>query len=51
MIDQNKLMAAQSKWVIAQFLGDYVMWQQAIQQMKDACGMPLYKKDSNGVNK
>lgn len=51
MIDQNKLMAAQSKWVIAQFLGDMKMYGEAIQQMKDACGMPLYKKNGNGVKK
>lgn len=43
-INHNKLKAAQSKAVIARFLGDAYMWMQAVKQMKEACNYPLYRR-------
>ncbi|HFW4208327.1 TPA: host cell division inhibitory peptide Kil [Salmonella enterica subsp. enterica serovar Reading] len=43
-INHNKLKAAQSKAVIARFLGDACMWMQAVKQMKEACNYPLYRR-------
>lgn len=42
MINHNALRAAQNKAVIARFIGDGEMWQQANEEMKVACGYPLY---------
>jgi hypothetical protein len=43
-INHNKLKAAQSKAVIARFLGDGRMWKQAHESMKSAINMPWYRK-------
>lgn len=44
MIDQLALRAAQNKAIIARFIGDGEMWTQANEQMKAACGYPLYRR-------
>lgn len=44
MVNKKELMAAQNKAVIARFIGDGEMWQQANEQMKAACGYPLYRR-------
>ena len=44
MINHNALRAAQNKAVIARFIGDGEMWQQANEEMKVACGYPLYRR-------
>lgn len=43
MINHNALRAAQTKAVIARFIGDSEMWQQACEQAQVACGYPLRK--------
>lgn len=43
-INHQKLMAAQSKAVIARFLGDGRMWKQANDAMKSAINLPWYRK-------
>lgn len=43
-INQNKLKAAQSKAVIARFLGDGRMWLQANEEMKSAINHPWYRR-------
>ena len=43
-INHNKLKAAQSKAVIARFLGDGRMWKQANEEMKSAINLPWYRK-------
>ncbi|ELY2556072.1 host cell division inhibitory peptide Kil [Cronobacter sakazakii] len=43
-VNHQALMAAQSKAVIARFLGDAGMWLQANQQMKQAVSMPWYRR-------
>jgi len=47
MINQNALRAAQTKAVIARFIGDGEMWQQAREQAQAACGYPLHKVSKN----
>lgn len=44
MINHNMLRAAQSKAVIARYLGDPVMWISAYNDMKAAIGFPWYRK-------
>lgn len=44
MINHMELRAAQNKAVIARFIGDGEMWLQANEQMKAACGYPLYRR-------
>lgn len=44
MINHLALRAAQNKAVIARFIGDGEMWLQANDQMKAACGYPLYRR-------
>lgn len=44
MINHDALRAAQNKAVIARFIGDDEMWLQANEQMKAACGYPLYRR-------
>lgn len=44
MIDQLALRAAQNKAIIARFIGDGEMWIKANEQMKVACGYPLYRR-------
>ncbi|EKE1133946.1 host cell division inhibitory peptide Kil [Salmonella enterica] len=39
-----ELIAAQSKAVIARFLGDGHMWKQATEEMKSAINFPWYRK-------
>ncbi len=43
-IDHNKLKAAQSKAVIARYLGDGRMWLQASEEMKSAINHPWYRR-------
>lgn len=43
-VNHSALRAAQSKAVIARFLGDAGMWLQANQQMKQAVSMPWYRR-------
>ncbi|EEP7954346.1 host cell division inhibitory peptide Kil [Salmonella enterica] len=43
-INHQKLIAAQSKAVIACFLGDGHMWKQATEEMKSAINFPWYRK-------
>lgn len=43
-INHNKLKAAQSKAVIARFLGDGRMWKQANDAIKSAINLPWYRK-------
>lgn len=43
-INHGALKAAQSKAVIARYLGNAQMWLQANEQMKSAVGMPWYRK-------
>lgn len=43
-MNQISLRAAQNKAVIARFIGDGEMWLQANEQMKAACGYPLYRR-------
>lgn len=43
-INHNKLKAAQSKAVIARYLGDGRMWKQANDAMKSAINLPWYRK-------
>lgn len=43
-MNQLSLRAAQNKAVIARFIGDGEMWLQANEQMKAACGYPLYRR-------
>lgn len=43
-INHNKLKAAQSKAVIARFLGDGRMWKEAHEAMKTAINHPWYRK-------
>ncbi|EBK2630099.1 host cell division inhibitory peptide Kil [Salmonella enterica subsp. enterica serovar Montevideo] len=43
-INHQKLIAAQSKAVIARFLGDARMWKQANEEMKSAINLPWYRK-------
>lgn len=45
MINHMDLRAAKNKAVIAIFIGDGEMWLQANEQMKTACGYPLYRRD------
>ena len=44
MINHNMLRAAQSKAVIARYLGDLVMWMSAYNDMKTAIGFPWHRK-------
>lgn len=44
MINHAALRSAQNKAVIARFIGDGEMWLQANEQMKAACGYPLYRR-------
>ncbi|MBJ9866302.1 host cell division inhibitory peptide Kil [Citrobacter amalonaticus] len=44
-INHNKLKAAQSKAVIARFLGDGRMWKQANDAMKSAINLPWYRRN------
>lgn len=44
MVNHIALRAAQNKAVIAKFIGDGDMWLQANEQMKVACGYPLYRR-------
>ncbi len=39
-VDLNKVRAAQNKIVIARFLGDDLMWSQAVQEYHQATGAP-----------
>jgi hypothetical protein len=43
-INHNKLKAAQSKAVIARYLGDSRMWAQANAEMKLAINLPWYRR-------
>ena len=43
-INHNKLKAAQSKAVIARYLGDGRMWAQANAEMKSAINLPWYRR-------
>ena len=43
-VNHAALQAAQSKAVIARFLGNAVMWLQANEQMKSAMNMPWYRR-------
>lgn len=43
-INHNKLKAAQSKAVIARYLGDGRMWKQANEAMRSAINLPWYRK-------
>ncbi|EDZ8231739.1 host cell division inhibitory peptide Kil [Salmonella enterica] len=43
-INHQKLIAAQSKAVIARFLGGGHMWKQATEEMKSAINFPWYRK-------
>lgn len=43
-INHNKLKAAQSKAVIARYLGDSQMWQQASEEMKSAINHPWFRR-------
>lgn len=43
MANKKELRAAQNKAVIARFIGDGKMWIEANEQMKKACGHPLYR--------
>lgn len=49
MINHRALRAAQNKSVIARFIGDGRMWIQANEQMKGACGYPLYRRSKGGM--
>ena len=49
MINHLALRAAQNKAVIARFIGDGEMWQQANKAMKKACGYPLYRRNKGGI--
>ncbi|MGP6135242.1 host cell division inhibitory peptide Kil [Enterobacter chuandaensis] len=44
VINHSALKAAQSKAVIARYLGDEVMFKQANIQMREAFGLPLYRR-------
>ncbi|MEH5066393.1 host cell division inhibitory peptide Kil [Enterobacter hormaechei] len=44
VINHSLLKAAQSKAVIARYLGDGRMWQEAHEDMKTAINMPWYRK-------
>ncbi|NIG74989.1 host cell division inhibitory peptide Kil [Klebsiella sp. Ap-873] len=44
IINHHKLKAAQSKAVIARYLGDSQMWQQACEAMKSAINHPWYRR-------
>ena len=50
-VNHQALMAAQSKAVIARFLGDAGMWLQANQQMKQAVSMPWYRRPGKLFNR
>jgi hypothetical protein len=43
-VNHSALKAAQSKAVIARFLGDGRMWQEAHEAIKTAINMPWYRK-------
>lgn len=43
MINHLALREAQNKAAIARFIGDGKMWLEANEQMKKACGHPLYR--------
>ncbi|RAP72971.1 host cell division inhibitory peptide Kil [Candidatus Erwinia dacicola] len=43
-VNHSALKAAQSKAVIARYLGDGRMWQEAHEAMKTAINMPWYRK-------
>lgn len=43
MINQLALRAAQNKLIIAKFLGDGEMWNEAMNAARDACGVPYGK--------
>ncbi|MCD0236438.1 host cell division inhibitory peptide Kil [Enterobacter kobei] len=44
VINQSLLKAAQSKAVIARYLGDGRMWKEAHEAMKSAINLPWYRK-------
>lgn len=44
VINHSLLKAAQSKAVIARYLGDGRMWKEAHEAMKNAINMPWYRK-------
>ncbi|MDR7940117.1 host cell division inhibitory peptide Kil [Enterobacter soli] len=46
VINHSALKAAQSKAVIARYLGDGRMWQQAHEAIKTAINMPWYRRQA-----
>jgi len=48
MINHYALRRAQSKAAIAAFIGDGKMWLESQDDMKKACGYPLYRKRRTG---